>query len=172
MKKALSVLLVLCLAFTLCACGGGNAKADEKDKAPQKTETKTENVVSKEEPAEDVQPVEEQKTGNILLDTEFKTAAVMNGTRTEKIGEYGYIKITKSELKEVTEEQFAEFATTKVKDSGCKWVSIICDDGTGICFASSMYVVADYGKLDNEGCIAEKIGNIMSKDGHYNYTEF
>jgi len=90
----------------------------------------------------------------------------------EKIGEYAYIKITKDQLKEVTEENYKDFAETVVKDSGYNWVAIFCDDGTGICFPGSMYYVAQYGKQDTDGGILEVVGTItLNENGGYTYEQ-
>ena len=175
MKKMLSILLIFMLMFALCACGDGKDKSNaSKNEEP---ENSSQHVIASDNEDKDtaLEPDvhESKKTGNILIDAEFKIANVMNGTRTEKIGEYGYINITKEELKTVTEEQYKEFATTKVKDSGYNWVSIICDDGPGICFTGSMYYLGTYGNLDNEGCITEGIGNItLQSDDSFKYEAY
>ena len=109
---------------------------------------------------------------NPLTQAKVKTAEVMNGSGTEKIGERAYIEISKEDLQNVTQEDFKEFADTVVKDSGYNWFTIVCNDGTGICFVGSMENVAEYGKIDNEGRTEEVIGDITpDNSGVYAYEE-
>lgn len=110
---------------------------------------------------------------NVLTDYDLIVEDVKNGTGDSVIGQRAYISITKSALKEITEENYKEFAETVVKDSGYNWVSIVCDDGTGICFAGSNYSVGTYGELDKEGAIVEGSGAIaLESDGAYSYTSY
>lgn len=106
-------------------------------------------------------------TDNPLLLAEWQTAPVMNGFGTEQIGERGYIQITKAKLKEITNEQMVEFVEKRVKDSGLNWVSIICGDGTGICFAGSTDIVFEYGEMDTDGSLLETIKGYLLRDGVY-----
>lgn len=108
-------------------------------------------------------------TGNPLMDADFETAAVMNGTGTNKIGERAYIQIEKKELTEITEEQYAEFCAERVDNSGYNWVTIIASDGTGITFAGSNSEIAEYGQVDAEGCITTAIGFINRKGEGFIY---
>ena len=88
------------------------------------------------------------------------------------VGQRAHIRIMKSQLEEVTEENFREFAESVVKDSGYNWVSIICDDGTGICFTGSNTIHADYGTIDNDGTVPAPVGSIdLTEGGTYVYTE-
>ena len=108
---------------------------------------------------------------NVLMDYDLIVKDVKSGSG-EKIGEYAYIRIMKSQLEGITEENYAEFAETVVKDSGYNWVAIMCDDGTGICFPGSMYYVAQYGKQDSDGGILEVYGDItLNDDGGYTYEK-
>lgn len=108
---------------------------------------------------------------NVLMDYDLIVKDVKSGTG-EKIGEYAYIRIMKSQLEEITEENYKEFAETVVKDSGYNWVSIVCDDGTGICFPGSMYYAAQYGKQDSDGGILEQYGTItLDENGGYAYEK-
>lgn len=110
---------------------------------------------------------------NVLMDYDLIVKDVKSGIGNNKIGEYAYIRITKSQLEEITEENYKEFAETVVKDSGYNWVAIICDDGTGICFPGSMYYVAQYGKQDSDGGILEEYGTIsLNENGGYTYEKF
>lgn len=111
------------------------------------------------------------KSDNPLMKADLQTADVKNGTGDKVIGKRGYIKIDKAALKSITNEQFTEFANKKVNDSGLNWVSIICEDGTGICFVGSVSSVADYGTQDSEGKINKQIGVIMLEENGYTYEE-
>ena len=106
---------------------------------------------------------------NVLTDYDLIVKDVKNGAG-EVIGEYAYIRIMKSQLEEITEENYKEFAENVVKDSGYNWVAIMCDDGTGICFPGSMYYVGDYGMQDADGSILESYGTItLNENGGYTY---
>lgn len=106
---------------------------------------------------------------NPLIACALTVNDVESGTG-EKIGEYACIEVSKDQLKEVTAEEYKEFAETVVKDSGYNWVAIVCDDGTGICFPGSMYYVAQYGKQDTDGGILEVVGTItLDESGGYTY---
>ena len=118
--------------------------------------------------------LEEVKTesDNPLMNAKIQIADVMNGTKSEKLGEWAEIQISKAVLEEITQEQFSEFCNDIVNESGYSWLTISCEDGTGIQFAGSIPYVSTYGSLDNEGCIAESMGTIMvQEDGKYIYTE-
>lgn len=109
---------------------------------------------------------------NLLMQASVKTAEVKNGFGTETIGERAYIKISKEDLKQTTQEDYKEFAETVVKDSGYNWFSIMCDDNTGVCFIGSMSYVAEYGKMNEEGGIDEVLGDILLREnGEYAYEE-
>lgn len=90
---------------------------------------------------------------NPLLNLEVLYADVYNGTRTEVIGKRGYVQISKSDLLLVSNAQFVDFVNVRVVESGLNWFSIVCDDGTGLIFAGSISEYADYGLLDEDGCI-------------------
>lgn len=114
----------------------------------------------------------EYKKYNVLTGYDLTVKDVKSGSG-EKIGEYAYIRITKAQLQSITEENYKEFVETVVKDSGYNWVSIICDDGTGICFPGSMYYVGTYGKQDSDGSILEDYGSItLNENGGYTYEQF
>ena len=109
---------------------------------------------------------------NPLTQAKVKTAEVMNGSGTEKIGERAYIEISKEDLQNVTQEDFKEFADTVVKDSGYNYFTVICDDGTGVFFGGSGIIIVSYGKLNDEGMLEETVGDILLQDnGEYIYEE-
>lgn len=125
------------------------------------------------EPKPEVQPAPApaEEVKNPLLSATFSLDEVKSGIGNNVLGQYGYIKIDKKDLKTVTNEQFTEFAEQKVQDSGLNWVSIICDDGTGICFAGSISYVAEYGEVDTDGTILKSTGVIMLADSGYTYEQ-
>lgn len=141
------IVLVLLLALSFC----GKDSSDDKTTEP---------------PAQ----TEQQSTENPLMKAEFFKADVKTGIGDNVIGERGFINVSKSDLKSVTNEQFTQFAEEKVKDSGLNCVSIICEDGTGICFAGSNSMVAEYGELDKDGAILKSFGTIMLTEDGYTYT--
>ena len=52
------------------------------------------------------------------------------------------------------------------------YVSIMCEDGTGIVFPGSLSLIATYGELDKDGSILESKGDILlQEDGTYLYEE-
>ena len=109
---------------------------------------------------------------NPLTQAKVKTAEVMNGSGTEKIGERAYIEISKEDLQNITQEDFKEFADTVVKDSGYNYFTVICDDGTGVFFGGSGIIIVSYGKLNDEGMLEETVGDILLQDnGEYIYEE-
>ena len=59
----------------------------------------------------------------------------------------------------------------KVKDNPWyNWVSIICEDGTGICFSGSDIYYPSYGKLDTDGAITDGYGDITWDFDANSYT--
>ncbi len=109
---------------------------------------------------------------NPLTQAKVKTADVMNGSGTDKIGERAYIEISKEDLQNVTQEDFKEFAETIVKDSGYNYFTVICNDGTGVFFGGSEIIIVSYGKLNDEGMLEEAAGDILLQDnGEYIYEE-
>ncbi len=104
---------------------------------------------------------------NPLIAAELCTDFVLNGSKTDVIGQRAYIKLSKSGLKEITLDEYREFCEAVVDNSIYNWISIICDDGTGIQFAGSQYFFASYGAIDYEGCITQEEGVI-----HYTGEEF
>lgn len=180
MKKII-LSFMLCAAFMLTACGEKQVfteitRATVAETTTEAVEVTTEAVeVTTEEvevTTEEVEVTTEAASQNILMG-ELQTEELMNGSGDEEIGERAYIEITKKQLKSLTEEEYAEFAENVVKDSGYNWVSIICDDGTGITFVGSMSIIAEYGEIDeSDGKISEAIGNITYSESGYTYSKY
>ncbi|MDD4699837.1 MAG: PT domain-containing protein [Oscillospiraceae bacterium] len=179
MKKVVAVLLIMsmCLSFAACAnSDNSNSSTVEPKTESSKVEATPEPTVEPtveptEEPTlaptETPKPTTEPVTSdNPLMNAEFETANVKSGSG-DVIGQRGYILIDKSVLEGVTNEQMIEFATSCVDDSGLNWVSIICTDGTGVCFQGSMSMFFVYGTMDNEGGITDAGTTYMLKDGIY-----
>ena len=113
----------------------------------------------------------EYRQYNFLLDCDVKTEDVKSGSG-DVIGQRAYISVLKSQLSDLTAENFAEFAETVVKDSGYNYFTIKCDDGTGIVFDGSDVTVPVYGTLDGGGRIADTAGFIkQGADGAYTYEQ-
>ena len=118
---------------------------------------------------------------NPLMEAELHTADVMNGFGTEKIGEWGYIEISKSDMASVTGEQLTEFCQNKCDGSGLNWVGIVFDDGSGLHITpGTWFVQIDYGTIDIEtATFSDKVGAVMPEtwsDGNtptgYKYVSF
>ena len=114
----------------------------------------------------------ENVSSNPLLAAEVFTAPVKSGDNSRVLGTYAYINLPKNVLKTISEKQFTEFAQKVVNGSGYNWVSIICEDGTGICFSGSDIYYPTYGKLDTDGAITDGYGDITWNFGtnSYSYT--
>lgn len=162
-------------------------KSDEKiapveqaveQEAEKEPEVKEE-VDTEEEKTETAEVIQEEETApeqtgsiNVLMTAPLKEYDVKNGTKTEVIGTRAQIIVDKELMELTTNEEFKEFCDIVVKDSGYNWLTISFGNGYGIQFPGSMTYYAEYGKLDNEGCIEELIGNIMlQEDGTYKYLE-
>lgn len=113
----------------------------------------------------------EYKQYNFLLDCDVKTSDVKSGSG-DVIGQRAFVSVLKSQLAELTAENFAEFAETVVKDSGYNYFTIKCDDGTGIVFVGSDVTIPVYGTLDDDGCVTDTAGFITrGVDGSYTYEQ-
>ncbi len=186
-KKRVIIIAVVVIVLLLAALGSSTG-GDKDDTAGEPVQTEeavkqepetTQEPESKPDKPEESEPASDQETAaeqteaetdNPLMKAELQVSDVASGSG-EKIGEWAEVTIQKDVLKAVTQEQYAEFCESVVKDSGYNWVTISCGDGTGIQFAGSISFVATYGNLDNEGCITETIGTIMvEEDGTYSYT--
>ena len=182
--KLLSVLMVMVLALAGCGSFSDGVKDGMNDAMNGKTES-TEEATEEETDTQEETEVQEPETeaesetaeqstesSNILLAAPVTVSDVMNGTKTEVIGEWAEIAVAKELVEAVTMDEFVEFCNTVVQDSGYNWYTISFGDGTGIQFQGSFSAVATYGTLDNEGCIEEAVGTIMlQEDGTYSYTE-
>lgn len=146
-----------------------DASKTKKSTKTEKSESKSEEKASEEKKTT---PTPEESK-NPLLDAEVKVGDVMNGTKTEKLGEYAYVTVPLDTMKKVTMEQYDEFCDQKVSDSGYNWVTIDFGNGYGLQFQGSTAAVATYGSLDNEECIEEQLGIVMmTGEDTYEYSAF
>lgn len=113
----------------------------------------------------------ESISSNPLIAADLQHGYIRNGSGTDVIGRYAYIKITKSTLEEITLEEYKEFCEDVVDNIIYNWVSIICDDGTGIQFTGSQYTIATYGTITYEGVIIQDIGYIRQTENGFKYEE-
>lgn len=177
MKKLLCVFAAFVIASSMVACGNKTLKenqsvSSDSSSAPASSSTPSLSSAptSSSEATSSSESSFPQENLNPLTTAEVKTADVMNGFKTERIGTRAYIEVSKDVLKTVTLEQYTEFVDTVVKDKDYNWFSIICEDGTGITFPGSMGIVADYGAQDKDGTIIKSSGTIMLTDSGYAYT--
>ncbi len=110
---------------------------------------------------------------NPLMNIDIQTENVWTGDKSKIIGARAFIQISKSEMENITPEQYIEFAKSKIDGSGYNWFTIMFEDGTGIVFAGCYTPLADYGNLDSEGCIAEPgaIGYVEISGDTCSYTD-
>lgn len=144
--------------------------ADNTQQPPESDEPSNQTEQTPESDEKEQAP-EEPEPSNILIASTVQTSDVKSGAGNNKIGTRAYIEISKEDLKTVTAEEYTEFSETVVSDSGYNWFSIICDDGTGICYAGCIISIAEYGELDAEGCITNVTGYISITDGKCSYEE-
>lgn len=167
-KKFLIALTCLTLTCLFVACG----RSEEKTTTAKKAEPTTTSTTAKKKAITSTKAKKStQANVNLLINANFATAPVMSGDGTEKIGDRGYIIIAKDMLKKSSQSDFKEFVKKRVKDSGLNWVSIRCDDGTGICFEGSVAEMATYGQMAKDGTITKTIGYIQLKNGKYVYSK-
>ena len=174
-KKLLFVaLLLVSMLFSLSSCGWVTIT----DGPPAETPGSEQDP-----PAVSSAPVDPPApiSVNPLMEAELHTADVMNGFGTEKIGEWGYIEISKSDMASVTGEQLTEFCQNKCDGSGLNWVGIVFDDGSSLHITpGTWFVQIDYGTIDIEtATFSDKVGAVMPEtwsDGNtptgYKYVSF
>lgn len=107
---------------------------------------------------------------NILMDYELTEVPVeKNG---KEVGRYAFIRVMKSQLQEITVENYKEFVAARVDGANYDYVTIVCDDSTGICFAGCSTISADYGTLADNKTVSDVLGTITLVDGGgYKYAE-
>lgn len=137
----------------------------------QTKESADNSKISKQEITED----DTLNSDNILMLQEYKVDYLKNalGEPLESGAKYALLSINKSDLKKITEEEFREFMDKRVADQLYNWITIICEDGTGILCSPSSIRSAAYGYVDFDGAITEGIGTIFREfeDDRYSYTD-
>lgn len=122
------------------------------------------------QPAQQPQPSSSQSTllvqDNILMNAPFETEKFLTNDGENTIYR-GYIQITKAALNAVTQAQFVEFVLSRVENSGFDWITIFCDDGTGIVFQNSDIQHPQYGQVDDIGRITQPIAQIYTVGADY-----
>ena len=197
MKKLAVWMMILCMTVALCGCGGFSegleagmndamSQEESQEESSEESEQAEETAEQSQEETKEPEQTESQpeetaeadtteqaaESINVLMTAPVTEHDVKNGAKTEVIGEWAEIVVAKELLQATSMEEFVEFCNEVVDESGYNWVTIACDDGTGIQFQGSMTMVATYGTLDNEGCIVDAIGTIMIQDdGTYSYSE-
>lgn len=167
-------LLLVAMLFSLASCGWVTIT----DGPPAETPG-----AEQDPPAVSSAPVDPPApvSVNPLMEAELHTADVMNGFGTGKIGEWGYIEISKSDMSAVTGEQLTEFCQNKCDGSGLNWVGIVFDDGSGLHITpGTWFVQIDYGTIDIEiATFSDKVGAVIPEtwsDGNtptgYKYVSF
>lgn len=182
LKGNILVMSSVIVAFALCGCSAGKEEEPPKReeihpveeyaalkgiKLTQETETTEENKSNDKLHGNSDMNAKTNipaVTGNILIDAGEKTKRVGAGMM-------AYIEITKEELRNVSQEDFKAFAETKVKGCGYNWISVMCEDGTGIQFTGGTYTIAIYGDIDCDGCVESPAGYIWLNDGAFIYEE-
>lgn len=180
LKVVLAIIAVLLIVSVIGNNGDNSKPAAGTSTPPAPTESNgptSDPVASVPENSAVSSPVE-----NPLMAVEFKTADVLNGFGTEKIGEYGYIKISKTDMETVTSNQLTEFCQSKCDGSGLNWVCIMFEDGTGLQInPGSWFVSILYGTFDAQTAeFSDDVGAIMPEtwleDGStpvsYKYVSF
>lgn len=125
----------------------------------------TESTVPEEKNASETKPVEKIS----LLKAKINIRALKKGD--DKIVAYGTLELKKAQLKALTHTQFSDFCAKRVSQSELAWLTLRCEDKTGIVFTGNCITTAFYGKLDENGYISETMGTILlTASGKYVYV--
>jgi hypothetical protein len=155
-KWPIIVVAVVILLALVAIVGGGDkstdTSADHQSQTPAVTDS---SAVSAEETN-----APNELSENLLLLADFQTADIMNGSGTEKVGQYGYISFSKTDMQTITSDQLLEFCETRYDGSDLNWVWIMFDDGTGIHIGPGYSAQMEYGTTDADTCTFSKIGAI------------
>lgn len=105
-----------------------------------------------------------------LLKAEIIALALENESD-DKLVLHGTISLQKPQLKALTETQFKDFCLKRVAHSSFAWLTLKCDDKTGIVFSGNCITTAAYGTLDENDYIKETLGIIiLTPSGEYVYV--
>lgn len=134
-------------------------KEDSKKEVVEKEKNKEDSSTKKSSSNEDTTKTKEIET-NYLKQLKVRNNPVVNGTGTEKIGTYGFVKAEKELAQQVSEQEYLDFCNDVVRDSGYNWFTVVFSDGTGITFTSSIPETGTYGVIDETYCIVQPIDYI------------
>lgn len=153
MKKKLLSLLLSVLVLLLAACD--TLDSGENVESPPVDGTLTPESTDK-----------TAQTGNPFLDAEVKTDRAGNGYR-------AYIEIGKEDALSASMEEYLEFLSQRVEDSGYNWWTVCFDDGTGLVYTGSLTYAVEYGALNSDGTMSCGYGYLMPEDdGTYSYHKY
>lgn len=145
--------------------------------SPAETEPEKPSAPTESEPPNSENPLlggYDSLTEKILYNAQISECPVMNGTKTERIGSYGRIIMSKDDMKALTSGQFFKYAEEFVCSfqGTYNWFTIKFNDGTGIIFPGC-FLSFDYGELNEYGEVENRLGaGFMnaSADGFDYYT--
>lgn len=90
---------------------------------------------------------------NLLMSADVMAADVLNGSKTNVIGQRGYILISDDDFDSITSDMLVEFADAEVDGSGYNWFTIMASDGRGIQFTGANIVVLNVGTVSSDGIV-------------------
>ena len=157
MKKKILSLLFIVFFLLLASCGTLDSNESVTSPLPEVTDAPTP------EPAHE----ETVLTGNVFLDAELQIVHTGNGSR-------AYIEINKIDAISTSMEEYLDFLSQRVEDSGYNWWTVCFEDGTGLVYTGSLIYAVEYGTLDSsDGTIAYGYGYLAPEDdGTYTYHSY
>ena len=85
-----------------------------------------------------------------------------------KIVFHGTLELKKSQLKALTHTQFSDFCAKRVSQLTYAWLTLKCEDNTGIVFTGNCITTATYCTLDENDYIGQSLGTILlTESGEY-----
>lgn len=106
-------------------------------------------------------------SGNYMDTLKLESRDVMNGTGTNVIGQYGYVKADEAKLKQVSKEDFQAWVSANVEGQNDKynWATIDFGNGTGIQWQACITVYGSpFGGIDDEGCLTQSASDNNFED--------
>lgn len=94
-----------------------------------------------------------------LLKAEIDIKALEKDGR--RIALHGTVSLKKSQLKALSQAEFSAFCKNRAEKSDLAWLTLGCEDKTGIVFEKGS-AVAVYGKLDENDFIKEAFGMVLT----------
>lgn len=109
----------------------------------------------------------------ILYSAQISECPVMNGTKTERIGSYARIVMSKDNMKSLTPEQMFKFASDVIRplQGEYNWFTIKMNDDTGMIFYGCGFTF-DYGIVDRYGELETVLGSGFLNDDMTAYEYF